>query len=154
MFFHLARRASLKIASQHVPTWGYYFQQQPPLSQINVSYEYPGSSSAYARRLGVYHGSELTYVFGEVSGLEGATTGDINVSTTMMSAWISFAYSLDPNTRGVPYWPRYNQKHQGTTLVFASQGNETISAQADTLRQEAYDAWNAALIHLDKEPLY
>lgn len=152
--FHLARRAFLKQASERVPTWGYYFRQQPPLSSLNLSYELPGESTAYAQRVGVYHGSELPYVFGEVSRLEEATAGDVIVSETMMNAWISFAYSLDPNTKDVPYWPRYNEMKQGALLVFADQGNETISTQPDTLRQKAYDAWNAALIQLGRAALY
>jgi carboxylesterase type B len=95
----------------------------------------------------------LAYVFGEASNLEGATAGDVNVSTTMMSAWISFAYKLDRNTAGVPYWPTYNATKQGVTLVLADQGDERISAQNDTLRQKAYDAWNAAMVKLGQDPL-
>ncbi|KAJ9635018.1 hypothetical protein H2204_005973 [Knufia peltigerae] len=154
VYFHLARRAFLKLASKRVGAWCYSFCQQPPLSQMNLSYEIPGSSVAYARRVGVQHGAELSYVFGDVSNLRDATAGDIKVSTTMMRAWISFAYSLDPNAEGVPRWPRYNETSQGVTLVLAEQGHASSSAQADTLRQTAYDAWNAALVHLGREPLY
>ncbi|EXJ92856.1 hypothetical protein A1O3_01410 [Capronia epimyces CBS 606.96] len=154
VFFHLGGRAFLKQASERVPAWGYSFRQQPPLSQLNLSYEYPGSSEAYAKRIGVHHGAELAYVFGEVSHLEGATAGDMQVSTTMMSAWISFAYTLDPNAEGVPHWPRYSEMESGVRLVLAEQGNQSISAQPDTLRQEVYEAWNAAMVHLGREPLY
>ncbi|KAJ9608325.1 hypothetical protein H2200_007313 [Cladophialophora chaetospira] len=151
---HLGRRAFLKLASKRVPAWGYYFKQQPPLSQMNLSYEYPGLSSEYARRVAVQHGSELAYVFGEASHLEGATPGDVNVTTTVMNAWISFAYKLNPNNKGVPHWPVYNSTKQGVTLVLADQGNETISAQPDILRQKVYGAWNTALKKIGRPALY
>ncbi|KIY01086.1 uncharacterized protein Z520_02638 [Fonsecaea multimorphosa CBS 102226] len=152
--FHLGRRAFLKLGSTKVPAWGYYFRQQPPLTQLNLSYEYPGMSTAYDRRVAVEHGAELAYVFGEASHLQGATAGDVNVSTTVMSAWISFAYKLDPNADGVPQWPRYNQSKEGITLVLANQGNETISAQPDILRQPVYNAWNTAMKKIGQAALF
>lgn len=154
VYFHLARRAFLKTASKRVAAWGYSFNQQPPLSQMNFSYEIPGSSEGYAKRVGIQHGAELSYVFGDVSGLRDVTVGDIRVSTVIMRAWISFAYSLDPNAEGVPFWPRYNESIGGVALVLAEQGNMSSSAQVDTLRQKAYDAWNTALIYLGREPVY
>ncbi|CAK7210231.1 hypothetical protein SEUCBS140593_000764 [Sporothrix eucalyptigena] len=168
IMFHLARRAFLRRASVQpgVPAWGYLFYQQPPPAQLNLSYEQPGISVDLARRLGVYHGAELAYVFGEVSRLEGATADDVRISTAIMRSWLSFAYHLNPNSKDIPHWPQYmNQTTSNTTestttrdhglaMIWADQGNESISVRPDTQRQSAYDAWNAALVALGREPLY
>lgn len=142
--FHLGRRALLRKASASVPAWGYHFNQQPPLSQLNLSYEYPGYSQDFARRIGVQHGAELSYVFGEATSLAGRTAGDDHVSIAIMRAWISFAWTLDPNGAGVPEWPVYNASESGSVMVFAEQGGETIGSQPDVQRQGVYDVWNAA----------
>jgi len=93
----LGKQTLLPIASKKADTWGYSFRQQPPLSAINLSYEYPGSTPEYTKRYGVYHGSELPYVFGEATSLSQHTQGDVDVAIAMMNAWISFAYCLTPN---------------------------------------------------------
>lgn len=93
----LGRTTLLNIASQKAPTWGYEFEQEPPLNSLNLSYEYPGASPRFAERVGVYHGSELPYVFGQATSLPGHTQGDDNVALAMINAWISFAYYLSPN---------------------------------------------------------
>jgi carboxylesterase type B len=97
LYMHLGRRAWLKEASKYQPTWGYVFAQQPPLSTLNLSYEYPGYEVDYYKRLGVYHGSELSYVFGEVSSVEGTTKGDTRLAVSVMRWWINFAWEMDPN---------------------------------------------------------
>lgn len=93
----LGRTTLLNIASQKADTWGYDFRQEPPLSSLNLSYEYPGATPRAAERYAVYHGSELPYVFGEATSLDGHTQGDDNVAIAVMDAWINFAYYLDPN---------------------------------------------------------
>lgn len=163
---HLGRRALLRRASdpdRQQPTWGYHFNQQPPLSQMNLSYEYPGNSQAYARRVGVQHGAELSYVFGEATSLEGRTQGDVDVSITMMRAWVNFAWWLDPNEEGdysgkdegQGQWPEYRAEgEQGTVMVFNEDGTERIGMQPDTQRQEVYDAWNQVRVDLGLGAIY
>ncbi|KAK5271243.1 hypothetical protein LTR96_003067 [Exophiala xenobiotica] len=157
VWMHLGRRALLRKASAHVPTWGYSFDQQPPLSQMNLSYEYPGLPASYARRVAVQHGAELSYVFGEATSLDNRTQGDVAVSTTMMRSWISFAYTLDPNPadgEDVPYWPHYNDTEEGVVMVFQHQGGQVIAPSKDTMRQKVYDAWNSARETLGLVPIY
>jgi carboxylesterase type B len=98
VYFDLGKHTLLGFASKKADTWGYSFRQQPPLSSLNLSYEYPGLGSEFARRVGVYHGAELPYVFGEVTSLDQHTQGDVDISIAMMDAWISFAYRLSPNS--------------------------------------------------------
>jgi triacylglycerol lipase len=97
IFMDLGKQTLLPIASQKADVWGYDFRQQPPLNSLNLSYEYPGASKTFAERVGVYHGSELPYVFGEVTHLPHHTQGDVQVAIAVMDAWISFAYCMDPN---------------------------------------------------------
>jgi carboxylesterase type B len=152
--FHLGRRALLRQHSTAAPTWGYHFNQQPPLSQLNLSYEYPGNSEAYARRVGVQHGAELSYVFGEATSLEGRTEGDVRVTETVMRSWVNFAYELDPNGVGVPEWPTYGSEEEGVVMIFAQQGDETIGWRIDTQRLEVYRKWNQARQALGLEAIY
>ena len=100
IWMDIGKQTWLDIASEKMNTWGYDFRQQPPLDSLNLSYEYPGASPDFAKRVGVYHGVELPYVFGEATRLPRHTQGDVNVAIAMMIAWINFAYYLTPNSPG------------------------------------------------------
>ncbi|KIL63607.1 hypothetical protein M378DRAFT_79395 [Amanita muscaria Koide BX008] len=68
-----------------IKTYGYLFTEPQPSAQP---------------LLGVYHSSEVPFVFGNITGLSPSST---NLSTIMRDYWISFATSLDPNDgRGTP----------------------------------------------------
>jgi len=64
-------------------------------------------NSDAARKLGVFHGLDIGYVFGSVAGQPGFTDTDASLSNTMMDYWVSFARSGDPNTWGRPAWPTF-----------------------------------------------
>lgn len=97
LWMDIGKHILLREASKKAPAWGYDFRHQPPLNSLNLSYEYPGTSPAFARRVGVYHGAELPYVFGEATSLPERTQGGDRVAIAMMDAWIAFAYYLDPS---------------------------------------------------------
>jgi carboxylesterase type B len=170
VYFDLGKHTLLGIASKTADTWGYSFRQQPPLSSLNLSYEYPGLSSEYARRVGVYHGAELPYVFGEVTSLDQHTQGDVAIAIAMMDAWISFAYCLSPNglkseshifgLDSIPNivagshtisWPKYNLKSR-KLIVFQSQSESYIRVLSDDLRASVYKAWSTALRSIGQNP--
>lgn len=65
----------------------------------------PGT--AMARKLGVHHGAELAYVFGNMSRSDGYNDTDVELSNKMMDYWTNFAKTGDPNGRGLIYWPSY-----------------------------------------------
>jgi carboxylesterase type B len=98
LWMQLGRRALLRKASDSQPTWGYIFEQQPPISTLNLSYEYPGYTDDYYRRLSVYHGAELPYVFGEISSVVNSTSGDVDLASRIMS-W--YAYLCSDRARAV-----------------------------------------------------
>lgn len=78
----------------------YFFSRVPPM---------PGTS-----RYGAFHGSDIFYVFDTMSYHPDWAWTDIdrNLSQTMSSYWVNFAAWGDPNGKGLPHWPAYNDKKQ------------------------------------------
>ncbi|KAH7115912.1 alpha/beta-hydrolase [Dendryphion nanum] len=80
---------------------------------------------------GITTGAEQPYVF---SNLVPDSPWDQALAREMTSAWISFAYDLDPNTRNgsaLPYWPKYGTN--ASTIVFNGYGS---TIEQDTYRAE------------------
>jgi para-nitrobenzyl esterase len=63
-----------------------------------------------ARKLGVYHGAEIAYVFGNLTGAEGYNETDKRLSLKMMDYWVNFAKTGNPNGQGLVDWPAYKSK--------------------------------------------
>ena len=68
-------------------------------------------NSDRARKIGVFHGLDIGYVFGSVAGRPGFTDTDASLSNAMMDYWTSFARSGDPNTWGRPAWPAFTHSN-------------------------------------------
>ena len=76
------------------PAYGYYFDHAIP---------WPDKP-----QFGAFHTSEVPYVFGTLDKLQRPWTDvDRKLSATMMSYWVNFATSGDPNGFGVPTWPAF-----------------------------------------------
>jgi para-nitrobenzyl esterase len=67
-------------------------------------------NTALARKLGVHHGIELAYVFGNMANSEGYNEIDRELSRKMMDYWVNFARTGNPNGKHLPYWPAYKSK--------------------------------------------
>ncbi|MCX5826638.1 MAG: carboxylesterase family protein [Deltaproteobacteria bacterium] len=66
--------------------------------------------TAMARKLGVHHGAELAYVFGNMNKSDGYDDTDIELSEQMMAYWVNFARTGNPNGQGLVDWPAYKSK--------------------------------------------
>jgi para-nitrobenzyl esterase len=97
-----------------------------------------------SRRMGAYHSSEITFVFGRPAPLQpvaGHTTYDARLADAMSDYWAAFAASGDPN--GPPAlgkWPRWPVYDPGTD-AYMELGPE-IAAKRD-LRRVLYDSLDA-----------
>jgi para-nitrobenzyl esterase len=98
---------------------------------------------------GVFHASELPYVFGTLPDSAYGTTatflGDFSVdpdtyseqdarlSKAMNAAWVRFAKTGDPNGPGLPSWPRFSNGKEG----YMEFGDQIVSKEG--LRKKQID---------------
>jgi para-nitrobenzyl esterase len=69
------------------------------------------------------HASEISYVFGNLGGFGGSSgTEDKALSDLMNSYWVNFAKTGDPNGKGLPPWPTFDDKLQKTMIFDKTPG--------------------------------
>jgi para-nitrobenzyl esterase len=66
--------------------------------------------TAMACKLGVHHGVEIAYVFGNLTKDDGYDDTDKRLSNKMMDYWVNFAKTGNPNGQGLVDWPAYKSK--------------------------------------------
>jgi para-nitrobenzyl esterase len=64
-------------------------------------------NTARAHELGAFHGVDLAYVFGNMADSDGYTDIDRALSRQVMTYWVNFATTGDPNGPGLTEWPVY-----------------------------------------------
>jgi para-nitrobenzyl esterase len=99
--------------------WLYQFTRIPPG---------PGSD-----RLRAFHASEIAYVFGNLEPPRPWEAADRELSSQMLQYWVNFAMHGDPNGKGLPAWPAYDEKTD-RNIVF---GDKITTATG--LNREALD---------------
>lgn len=81
-------------------------------------------------RAGAPHGGEIGFVFGTLTARPGSTLSaeDETVSRMAQSYWVNFAKTGDPNSKGLPTWPRYVP---GKDLIFEFRPDGSAGAGPD-----------------------
>lgn len=108
------------------------------LSRLQPTYMYLFTyrSTSTVARFGSCHSMELPFVFGVIDELDAiAVTGRDphreNLMHEIQGAWIHFARSGDPNSPGLPAWPKYDTVRRSTIELGVGSGvlNDPLPAQ-------------------------
>lgn len=94
----------------------------------------------YPKPGGAGHGAEVAYVFGNLDGWlrPGTSAKNVALSDTIMSYWINFAKSGDPNGPGLPNWPAYDAQ-SNKAMIFGQTPEERTLPDLNKLR--AFDLY-------------
>lgn len=95
------------------------------------------------------HGADIQYVFGTLdNGLfrgqkpPGATPENVAMSDLIMSYWVNFATSGDPNGSGLPKWPAFDEKSMNT-MIFGETSH--VGPTPNIEKIQAFDTYYARL---------
>jgi para-nitrobenzyl esterase len=130
-----ARLFAERQASLGKKAWWYLFTHEPPVE--------PG-----ARDLKATHAAEIPYVFDNLSAprsipdissprLASGSEKDRALADEISSYWVNFAKTGDPNGKGLPAWPRFQDRNQPPYLL--GENAELPGADHLNVYDEAYE---------------
>lgn len=104
-----ARFAAQSVAAKGDPAYIFLFSYVPAAMKERMQYG-PG------------HGTDVSFVFGNLRAPEGATVApeDQEVARIMNAYWVNFAKTGNPNGKNLPAWP-----------VYSPEKNEILDIQSD-----------------------
>jgi para-nitrobenzyl esterase len=112
-----SRRVARGIVATGTPVYRYDFEhvfENPP---------FPG--------LGVFHGSELVFIFGNaIAGEFGLSPDEVPLQTLMRGYWSSMAASGNPNGGGRLAWPAYDATTDPEIVLNLTPSTETAQKKA------------------------
>lgn len=105
-----ARFTAKAFAAKGVPAYVYLFSYVSPSARQWMQY-------------GAAHASEIPYVFNNLNSQNGAPVDakDKEVAKVMISYWVAFAKTDNPNSEGLAKWPVYDPK-KNEILQFRADG--------------------------------
>jgi para-nitrobenzyl esterase len=99
------------------PVYMYHFSRVQPFVE-GVGYQQQNPATG----MGAYHGAEMAYAYGTLDVLNRLartrawTEEDRRFSDAMMSYWVNFARTGNPNGEGLPAWPAYKLGNEQVML--------------------------------------
>ncbi|XP_027372148.1 carboxylesterase 3 isoform X1 [Bos indicus x Bos taurus] len=99
-------------------------------------YEFQHRPSSFAKIKPAWvqadHGAELTFMFGgpfltdesSMLAFPEATEEEKQLSLTMMAQWTNFAWTGDPNGKGLPLWPPFNHAEEYLEISLVPRVNQ------------------------------
>jgi para-nitrobenzyl esterase len=107
-----------QVKTGNAPVYRYHFELPAPPSEMHPEGKY------------AWHSDDLEYVFGTLDTRRGSTwrPEDRKLSEETIEYWTNFARTGDPNSAGLPAWPRYDKTGEVMHLDADSK------ASADTTR--------------------
>jgi para-nitrobenzyl esterase len=77
------------------------------------------SFSQDPRRRGVAHADDIMYLNGHFLTQADQYPAEAAVAEILQQYWVNFAKTLNPNGKGLPYWPTFNDT-KPTTMQFSN----------------------------------
>ncbi|XP_033613911.1 liver carboxylesterase 1 isoform X2 [Fukomys damarensis] len=97
------------------PTYMYEFQYRPSFSPAMKPKTVVGD-----------HGDELASVFGAPILRGSSSEEEINLSKMVMKFWANFARNGNPNGKGLPHWPEYDQEEGYLQIGATTQASKRL----------------------------
>jgi para-nitrobenzyl esterase len=124
--FVMRNWAALQTKTGKSKAYLYYFTHEPPAMQT--------TSPRGGRGSGATHGAEAAYVFENLLPPRPWTDLDRQLADTISSYWVNFAEKGDPNGKGLPAWPVFNEKKNERMVL----GDKVEVGSGLTAEQLAY----------------